>query len=363
MFKGLMEGFCWNDVTWSDGMSAPEKYRLITDWAGRARGRNPDAFDRLTEWILDDSQWGEDRLAENRGFLIDEFLGRFKAQNSQLRAWLSELEPSGVVNPAVFPALDNFDEALSGVVHDEQLRAAVALMLNDFSAMGDRKTREIIAGQKTGSTGTDSVDIFGYMNMLKDCDASVQWPLFMPDAVERQQEGFHLASIEYKKMPAMRFIGFEGEEYDDVGVRAEKMAVLRAMTEYASDIKYDILFMHHYGLGVDVGPWHGVWGRFMKADAPVPAGFIHFDFTPERALKAGPPYIAQFAYAAFAGDAQALHRREGFDSDAMYDVTRNTMLAQGVIIPYPDKYWTAEVFPEGCENPGTAYMFSAELPD
>lgn len=57
----------------------------------------------------------------------------------------------------------------------------------------------------------------------------------------------------------------------------------------------------------------------------------------------------------------AMHRREGYDSDAMYDVTRNIMLGQGVPIPYPGKYWTAEVFLDGCDQYSTAYMFSAEL--
>ena len=46
---------------------------------------------------------------------------------------------------------------------------------------------------------------------------------------------------------------------------------------------------------------------------------------------------------------------------AMYDVTRNIILGQGVQIPYPDKYWTAEVFLNGVENDSTAYMFSVEL--
>ena len=56
-----------------------------------------------------------------------------------------------------------------------------------------------------------------------------------------------------------------------------------------------------------------------------------------------------------------MHQREGFDSDAMYDVTRNIILGQNIAIPYPDKYWTAEVFLEGFENPSTAYLFSVEL--
>lgn len=159
----------------------------------------------------------------------------------------------------------------------------------------------------------------------------------------------------------MRFIGFEGEEYDSVEKRMEKMKVIRSLTEYQTELACDVLFMHHYGLGVDVGPWHGAWGRFMKADTPVPEGFLSIDFVPFRSEKAGPPYISQFAYATFSGDKEAMHQNEGFDSDAMYDVTRNIMLGQGVNIPYPSKYWTAEVFPEGCDKYSTAYMFSAEL--
>ena len=133
------------------------------------------------------------------------------------------------------------------------------------------------------------------------------------------------------------------------------------MNEYKSDIDFDVLFMHHYGLCVDVGPWHGFWGRFMRADTPVPEGFVCFDFVPYNDGKAGLPFCSQFAYVTFSGDMDAMHKREGYDSDAMYDVTRNIMLGQGVPIPYPDKYWTAEVFLDGCDNYSTAYMFSAEL--
>lgn len=51
---------------------------------------------------------------------------------------------------------------------------------------------------------------------------------------------------------------------------------------------------------------------------------------------------------------------DGFDCDAMYDVTRNTILAQNVMIPYPMKYWTAEVCLEGFRKGSTAYLFSVE---
>lgn len=102
----------------------------------------------------------------------------------------------------------------------------------------------------------------------------------------------------------------------------------------------------------------------MKAETPVPEGFIYFDFTPQRTesyFVAGPPYISQFALAVFSGNMEAMHKKEGYDRDAMYDITRNIILGQDVNIPYPDKYWTAEVFLTGYDNYSTAYMFSVEL--
>lgn len=353
----------WNEIDdeTGDKLSGIEKYKRLVSWAGKARGQNPGVFDELTEWILDDSQWSDDKLAENEQILMQGVLARFKQQNSQLRVYLKELEPSGVVNEAVFKALDRFDDELSGSPYEEGLRETVAKVFADFSVMRERGIREKIAGNKTGPTGTDSVEIFGYINYLKNCDAQVQWALLMPDTVKKQQQGFRVESFEYKKMPAMRFIGQESTELDNMEVRKELFRTLDAMTEHKSDFDYDVLFMHHYGMGVDVGPWHGFWGRFMKASTPVPEGFLFFDFLPATDREAGPPFCSQFAYATFSGDNEAMHKREGYDSDAMYDVTRNIILGDGVNIPYPGKYWTAEVFLDGCDKPSTAYLFSAEL--
>ena len=72
----------------------------------------------------------------------------------------------------------------------------------------------------------------------------------------------------------------------------------------------------------------------------------------------GAPYLSQYAYATFTGDPQAMHSEERYDVHGMYDVTRNIILGQGVMIPYPHKYWTAEVFLNGYDAPSTAYMFS-----
>ena len=352
----------WSNINSEKGvkLTDAEKYNRIVSWAGQARGQNPCAFDALTEWILDDSQWSDEKLAENEQILMQGVIARFKEQNTQLRAYLRNLEPSGIVNTPVFAALDRFDTELSGLSHDDRLHETVAKMFADFTTMREHGIREKIAGNKTGPTGTDSVDLYGYINYLKDCDAQVQWALFMPDVVERQQKGFKVDSFEYKIMSAMRFIGQEGEELDNMEDRKKLFRTLDAMNEYNSDFDYDIFFMHHYGLGVDVGPWHGVWGRFMKADTPVPEGFLYFDFVPHNDDKAGPPYYSQFAFATFSGDNDAMHKREGYDSDAMYDVTRNMILGQGVNIPYPDKYWTAEVFLDGYDKNSTAYIFSVK---
>lgn len=360
MSRKLIDEFYWSDIEWQKGekLTDAEKYKRIVSWAAKARGQNPGVFDALTEWVLDDSQWSDEKLAENEQILIQGVFARFKEQNAQLRAYLSELEPSGVVNAVVFKALDRFDDELSGVVNDKRLQGVVSQVFADFYSMGERGIREQIAGNKTGPTGTDSVDLFGYINCLKDSDAGVQWALFMPDMVERQQKGFKVDSFEYKKMSAMRFIGQEGDDLDNMEVRKKLFRILDAMNEHKSDFDYDVLFMHHYGLGVDVGPWHGVWGRFMKADTPVPNGFLAFDFVPHDVPEAGPPYYSRFAFATFSGDMDAMHSREGYDSDAMYDVTRNIILGDGVNIPYPKKYWTAEVFLDGCDKYSAGYLFS-----
>jgi hypothetical protein len=363
MSRKLIDEFYWSDIEEQkdEKLTDAEKYNRIVSWAAKARGQNPSVFDALTEWVLDDSQWRDEKLAENEQILMQGVLARFKEQNTQLRAYLSVLEPSGIVNAAVFKALDRFDDELSGLAHDKRLHEVVAHVFDDFSIMLERSIREQIAGSKTGPTGTDSVDLFGYINYLKDCDAGVQWALFMPDMARRQQKGFKVDSFEYKKMSALRFIGREGDDLANVEVRKKLFSILDDLNEYKSDLDYDVLFMHHYGQCVDVGPWHGFWGRFMRVDTPVPEGFIYFDFVPHNDGKAGPPFCSQFAYATFSGDMNDMHKCEGYDSDAMYDVTRNIMLGQGVQIPYPDKYWTAEVFLDGFDKYSTAYMFSAEL--
>lgn len=361
-----MDNFLWLSIDENhyNALSDREKYQTLIDWALKARGRNPNVFDGLTEWVLDDAQWCEEKLAENRERLLRDVIARFQAQNVQIRRLLQELDGTGIVNVAAFEALDKFDDGLSGRIPDNCFQEAVAGMFADFSIMKEHSVRSRIAGEKTGAFGTDSVEIFGYLNCLKDLDAGVQWALFMPQMVENQQNGFQVQQFEYKKMPAMKFIGKESIGAGDEHTRREIFTVLSGLKQYDSELDYDVYLFHHYGRGVDVDAGHGFWGRFMKPGTPVPQGFVSFDFVPQKEAddpEAGLPYLSQFAYAVFSGDMDAIHRSDGFDVNAMYDITRNIMLGQGVNIPYPNKYWTAEVFLNGAENPSTAYMFSAEL--
>ncbi|MCL2058770.1 MAG: AraC family transcriptional regulator [Oscillospiraceae bacterium] len=359
----------------SEQLTDAEKYKKLIDWASQARGRNPLVFDALTEWVLDDAEWGEGRLAENEQILIQGVLARFKGQNAQLRAYLNELKPSGVVNDAVFEALDIFDDELSGNLltgsrPNTQLSETVAKVFADFSIMKDRGVRELIAGNKTGPYGTDSVVTFGYIQYLKGSDAQVQWCLFMPDLVKRQQDGFMVDSFEYKTMPAMRFIGVEVEDEsgdietakkNNMDARNKLFATLDNLDGYKSGFDYDVLFQHHYGKGVDVERWHGFWGRFMKAGAPVPEGAVYWDFVPDDFDTPYLTFCSQFALATFSGDIEAMHNDEGTDGGRMYDITRNIILGQGVNIPYPEIYWTADVFVDGRDKPSTAFMFSVVL--
>ncbi len=290
-------------------------------------------------------------------------IGRFKSQTEQFRIWLKELEPHDVVNEAVWDVLDGFIQELSGNPHDKKrLSEPVTKMFADFTAMQNRSLREQIAGDKTGPLGTDSVETLGYMGHLKNCDASVQWALFMPQVVADQQQGFSIASFDYKTMPPMRFIGYACNESTATAEgRKWIFDILDGLSENKSGHDYDVMLIHHYGKGVDVENGHAFWGRFFKADTPLPEGLVSFDFVPHFDDTPGLPFGSQFAFATFKGSDDSIHKEDGFDCNAMYDVTRNTMLGQNVTIPYPEKYWTAEVFLDGHAAPSTAYMFSADF--
>ena len=106
MKNNLINEFCWREENPGDSVLKDEdKYKAAVDWAFQARCQNPAAFDKLTEWLLDDEEWTDEKLEENEQILMQGILGRFRAQNDSLRQYLKELEPSGLVNTATFGRL------------------------------------------------------------------------------------------------------------------------------------------------------------------------------------------------------------------------------------------------------------------
>ncbi len=147
-------------------MTPEERYGYISDWAGRARGTNPNVFDELTEPLLKNGEWSEDEFVENEK-LFKSIVGGFLRQNKLLNAELSKLEPSGVVNTAVFDALNCLNDEFMGKTHADLLKEAVEAVFNDFGALRSTDIRRKFAGSVTGSAGTDSVEVFGYVNFLR----------------------------------------------------------------------------------------------------------------------------------------------------------------------------------------------------
>ncbi|MBS6475419.1 MAG: hypothetical protein KH354_05495 [Clostridiales bacterium] len=150
---------------------------------------------------------------------------------------------------------------------------------------------------------------------------------------------------EYRKLPPVRFVGLEffcGSD-DWATTRQKVISVLDKMPEYASGFDYDLTLTHHFGRPVDTERNHDYIGRFMKADSPVPDGFIYWDFVSDARNTSCLTFCSQFAFSVFAGDHDAMHRHNGFDVNALYDITRNIILEEKITIPYPEFYWTAEV--------------------
>jgi len=166
-------------------------------------------------------------------------------------------------------------------------------------------------------------------------------------AIQKQLDsaGAMIEHWEYRTLPALRFVGVEwfyGKD-DWAETREKVAAVLDDMPEYASGFDYDLTLTHHFGKRVEEERNHDFIGRFMRADTPVPEGFSSWNFVPDAS---GTPYLtfcSQFAFSVFKGGHDALHNGEGFDVNALYDITRNRILEEKAAIPYPEIYWTAEV--------------------
>lgn len=188
------------------------------------------------------------------------------------------------------------------------------------------------------------------------CSENIQKQLLHADAV--------LEHWAYRKLPPVRFVGLELFYDGDslATVRQKVTDMFNKMPEYASGFDYDLTLSHHFGKGIDQERRHDYIGRFMKADAPVPSGFVYWDFVPDDSNTPYLTFCSQFAFSVFAGNHDSLHQHEGFDVHALYDITRNLILEEKVIIPYPEIYWTAEVQFDRAD--GTIYnpenLFSGE---
>lgn len=67
MSRSIIDDFYWINFKnlKDESLSDNERYQRIVKWAINAREHNPNVFDALTEWILDDSEWSDDKLDEN----------------------------------------------------------------------------------------------------------------------------------------------------------------------------------------------------------------------------------------------------------------------------------------------------------
>lgn len=211
-------------------------------------------------------------------------------------------------------------EALGGgfnvtfeILQDKERRGKIAAKLREFAAVTDEIVRVLTEGMAKE-------------NLI--CD-----------------------SFEYVHLGKLRFIGINasctGEEWEDLWKRSgEFMPPLETLAiEYGADITENCSMMHHNGNEVD-SENHFLAGRFFKAGTGVPEGYDYFDVPTE--------------YAAY-----AVYTTQEYDGalGSAYYATRNKILADNVVIPYPHAYWHAEVYTNGRPHAGEyrfAYMFSVD---
>ena len=124
--------------------------------------------------------------------------------------------------------------------------------------------------------------------------------------------------------------------------------LISLLPEHGTEISALCHLEHHHGGEVNVNQCN-MMGYFCKADALVPEGYDFYDVPTEHA-------------------AYAVYSSPDFDGnyfDAAYEFTRDQILGDNVHIPYPQAYWTAEVYLEAFFTGSGAhrfgYLFSVEL--
>ncbi len=155
-------------------------------------------------------------------------------------------------------------------------------------------------------------------------------------------------SFNYLNQGKMRFIGIDawrtGDDWGGLWERTEDfMPVLDTlMKDYSVGILEPCSLLHSGGKDVGIEE-HFLAGYFFKADTPVPDGYDFYDVKTERV-----------GYAVYVTD------NIGVDMENAYAMTRDRILGDGHLVPYPQGYWHAEVYTNGRPHDGEyrfGYMF------
>jgi AraC-like DNA-binding protein len=158
----------------------------------------------------------------------------------------------------------------------------------------------------------------------------IQGGFNMSRKIMENEKGVRLIreKFEYKHTGKLRFIGLDRDSGEVKSYQEQvykSLSLLQPlMAECISEISDHCYLEHHNGGQVNVNET-GIFGRFFKADTPVPAGCIYYDVP-----------TVNIGYGIYCGD-------ESFGGDCFdaYEFTRDQILSDGVNIPYPEAYWTA----------------------
>ena len=144
----------------------------------------------------------------------------------------------------------------------------------------------------------------------------------------------------YVALPALRFIGIDawktGEEWTNLWGRVgEFMPRLEQIENCISlEVPYIAALCHHDDGEVDKVNRYLV-GHFFKANTPVPDGYDFFDLSPQS--------VGRTLFENVRGFGEEFWQR--------YNLTRDSILKDGVSIPYPKGYWHAEVYLDNIPQP------------
>jgi len=167
---------------------------------------------------------------------------------------------------------------------------------------------------------------------------------------EIMANGLVREKFEYVDIGNLRFIGLDLKDYPELNVQqtVDKIAAMMAeiMSERSTVISEYCYLEHHNGGEVNVNQT-GIGGYFFKAGTPVPEGLIYYDIP-----------TVNIGYGIYRGG-------ENFGGDLFdaYECTRDKILSDGVVIPYPEKYWTAAEFIGGEPRAGDyrfGYVFGVD---